>query len=122
MTRHYSGFKARITSFKFAFRGIRIMLVQEPNAWVHAVLTAAVTAAGFYVGLSTTEWCWIVLAIVSVWTAEALNTAFESLADVASPNFHPMVERAKDVAAGAVLITSLGSAIVGMLVFGPYLF
>lgn len=122
MIRNYSGFKARIGSFKYAFRGIRMMLVEEPNAWVHAAMTAAVAVAGFYFGLSMMEWCWIVLAIVSVWTAEALNTAFESLADVASPNFHPMVEKAKDVAAGAVLITSIGSVIIGLLVFGPHVF
>ncbi|MCX5778504.1 MAG: diacylglycerol kinase family protein [Elusimicrobia bacterium] len=122
MIKNYSGFKARVKSFQYAFSGIRTMLVEEPNAWVHAVMTVAVAAAGFYFNLSMTEWCWIVLAIVSVWTAEALNTAFESLADVASPNFHPMVEKAKNVAAGAVLITSIGAAIVGVLVFGPYLF
>jgi len=58
-------------------------------------------------------------AIVSVWTAEALNTAFEFLTDVASPNFHPIAEKAKDVAAGAVLITAFGAVIIGGLVFWP---
>jgi diacylglycerol kinase (ATP) len=120
MTRHSAGYKGRIESFRYAFRGIRTMLVEEPNAWVHAAMTAGVTVAGLYFKLSMEEWCWIVLAITSVWTAEALNTAFESLADVASPKFHPMVEKAKDVAAGAVLITSIGAAVVGLLVFGPY--
>ena len=57
---------------------------------------------------------------MSLWTAEALNTAFEFLADVASPDFHPLVKHAKDVAAGAVLISAVGSVIIGMLVFGPY--
>lgn len=122
MTRHYAGFKGRLASFTYAFRGIRMMLVNEPNARVHAVVTAIVAGAGLYYGLRVGEWCWIVLAIVSVWTAEAINTAFEALADVASPNFHPMVEIAKDVAAAAVLITSLGAAVVGLLVFGPHIF
>jgi diacylglycerol kinase (ATP) len=58
---------------------------------------------------------------MAVWTAEALNTAFESLCDVASPEFHPMVERAKDVAAGAVLVAAIGSVVIGLLVFGPRL-
>ena len=55
-------------------------------------------------------------------TAEALNTALEFLADVASPEFHPLVGKAKDVAAGAVLISAIGSAAIGLLVFGPYLY
>ena len=75
----------------------------------------------FYIHLTRAEWCWIILAIVSVWTAEALNTAFEFLTDVASPEFHPMAEKAKDVAAGAVLITAIGSVLIGLVVFGPYL-
>ena len=70
--------------------------------------------------LSNAEWCWIILAIISVWTAEALNTAFEFLTDVASPEFHPLAGKAKDVAAGAVLITAIGSVLIGLLIFGPY--
>ena len=55
-----------------------------------------------------------------VWTAEALNTAFEFLTDVASPQFHPLAGKAKDVAAGAVLIAALGSVVIGILVLGPH--
>ena len=61
-----------------------------------------------------------ILAISLVWTAEALNTAFEFLADAASPEFHPLVRNAKDVAAGAVLITAIGAVIIGCIVFWPY--
>ena len=70
--------------------------------------------------LSPPEWCWIVLAVSIVWTAEALNTAFEFLADAASPNFHPVVRDAKDVAAGAVLITALASSVIGAIIFWPH--
>lgn len=73
------------------------------------------------VGLSAGEWAWIVLAITSVWTAEALNTAFEFLTDVASPAFHPLAEKAKDVAAGAVLLAACGAVAIGVLVLGPHL-
>ena len=62
----------------------------------------------------------MVIAIMAVWTAEALNTALEFLADVASPEFHPLVEKAKDVAAGAVLISAGGSVIIALLILGPY--
>ena len=112
-------FSGRVRSVRFAVRGIRTMVASQHNAWIHAVATAAVTAAGLFVGLSWSEWCWIVLAIVSVWTAEALNTSFEFLTDVASPNFQPLAEKAKDVAAGAVLISAIGAVIIGALVFWP---
>lgn len=111
----------RLRSFVFACKGLLTMLREEHNAWVHLLATVSVCLIGVHFGLTNYEWCWIVLAVVAVWTAEAINTAFEFLADVASPNFHPMVEKAKDVAAGAVLITSLGALIIGVLIFGQYL-
>ena len=112
-------FNGRIRSIGCAFRGIWTMLGSQHNAWLHAAATVAAVAGGFALRMTLAEWCWIVLAIVSVWTAEAFNTAFEFLCDVASPDFHPLVRRAKDVAAGAVLIAALGALIVGVLVFGP---
>ena len=114
-------FTGRIRSFKFAFVGIWTMLKSQHNAWVHAFATVAVVGAGFLFRLSAHEWCWLVLAIMAVWTAEALNTAFEFLADAASPEFHPLVKHAKDVAAGAVLIAAIGAAIIGLLILGPHL-
>ncbi len=119
MTRPFQ-FTGRIRSFKFAFVGIWTMLKSQHNAWVHACATVAVVLAGFYFHVSTPEWCWLVLAIMAVWTAEALNTAFEFLADVASPEFHPLVKHSKDVAAGGVLISAIGSVVIGLLVLGPY--
>jgi diacylglycerol kinase (ATP) len=110
---------ARLRSFVYAGRGLRTMLRSQHNAWVHAAATACAVVAGVAAGLERAEWLALVLAIVSVWTAEALNTAFELLCDVASPAFHPLVEQAKDVAAGAVLICALGAVVIGALVFGP---
>jgi diacylglycerol kinase len=114
-------FTGRLRSVNCAIHGILIMLKSQHNAWIHAAATVAVIVFGFTVGLTAAEWCWIVLAIVSVWTAEALNTAFEFLTDVASPAFHPIAGKAKDVAAGAVLLAACGAAAIGLLVFGPYL-
>ena len=96
------------------------MLKSQHNAWVHACATIGVVATGLFFGVSASEWCWLVLAIMAVWTAEALNTAFEFLADVASPGFHPLVKHSKDVAAGAVLISAIGSVVIGTLVLGPH--
>jgi diacylglycerol kinase (ATP) len=114
-------FTGRIRSFKFAFVGIWTMLKTQHNAWVHACATLITVAAGLFFGISAAEWCWLVLAIMAVWTAEALNTAFEFLADAASPEFHPLVKNAKDVAAGAVLISAIGAAVIGLLVLGPHI-
>jgi diacylglycerol kinase (ATP) len=114
-------FTGRLRSIRYALRGIVVMVRSQHNAWLHAMATAIVAIVGLVVGLSPTEWCWIVLAVMSVWTAEALNTAFEFLTDVASPSFHPLAGKAKDVAAGAVLISAIGSVLIGVLVFGPHL-
>ncbi|MCB1100104.1 MAG: diacylglycerol kinase family protein, partial [Verrucomicrobiae bacterium] len=89
----------------------------QHNAWVHALATVGVTILGFVFGISPGDWCWIVVVVVGVWTAEALNTAFEFLCDVASPEYHPTVKHAKDVAAGAVLLAAIGAAIVGCIIF-----
>ena len=111
----------RIRSIRDAARGIATMVASQHNAWIHAAATAVILLLGLYFGFSKAEWCWIVLAIVTVWTAEALNTAFELLADISSPGFHPLVKKAKDVAAGAVLIAAIGSAAIGLFIIGPYL-
>lgn len=108
----------RVQSFRYAVRGINSMLRTEFNARVHAAMTILVVVAGFALGISRLEWLAITLAITAVWLAEGLNTAFESLCDVASPEFDSNVERAKDIAAGSVLITAIGAVIIGLLVFG----
>lgn len=111
---------ARFRSFIYAGRGIRTMLATQHNAWIHAGATLVVATGGFAFGVNRIEWLALILATVSVWTAECLNTALEFLCDVASPEFHPLVEKAKDVAAGAVLICAIGAAVTGMIVFAPY--
>ena len=112
---------ARIRSFRCAFRGVQHTLLSQHNAWIHAMATVLVVVFGLLFGVTRSQWCWLVLAVVVVWTAEALNTALEFLADFASPEFHPLVKKAKDVAAGAVLISAMGSVIIGLFVLGPYL-
>lgn len=110
---------ARIRSFRCALRGVRDTIVSQHNAWIHAVATVAACALGLLLDLSKLEWCAIALAIAGVWAAESFNSALESLCDVASPEFHPRVQKAKDMAAAAVLIAAVGAAVVGVLVFVP---
>ncbi len=108
-------------SFGHASRGLWALVKSQRQARFHAFATVAVVAAGFFFHLTSSEWCWIVLAVVAVGSSEALNTALEFLADATSPEFHPLVKKSKDIAAGAVLIAALGSAIIGLLVFGPHM-
>jgi diacylglycerol kinase (ATP) len=112
---------SRWRSMTLAARGVVVVLRTQHNAWLHAVATTLVILAGLFAGLSRLEWCAIVLAMMAVWTAEALNTALEILVDLVSPSLHPLAGRAKDVAAGAVLISACGAVIVGVLVFAPHL-
>jgi diacylglycerol kinase len=113
-------FTGRIRSFYYAIRGIIRMARCQHNAWIHAGTTVVVLGAALILHISRPDWCWIIVAISIVWTAEALNTAFEFLADAASPHFHPLVRDAKDVAAGAVLITAVAAASIGVIVLWPY--
>jgi diacylglycerol kinase (ATP) len=97
------------------------MLASQHNARIHLLATACACSLGLLIGISRLEWCAIVVAIAMVWMAEALNTAFEFLCDVASPGFHPLIQKAKDVAAAAVLLSAVGAVVIGLMVFVPHL-
>lgn len=111
----------RLKSMRHALRGLVVMIRSQHNAWVHAVATALVITAGIYFDLQPIEWQVLILAMLGVWVSESLNTAFEFICDVASPEFHPLVEKAKDVAASAVLLSSIGAVVIGVIIFWPKL-
>lgn len=111
---------SRLASFGHALRGLRVLLSQ-PNARIHCMVAIVVVALGWWLGVSAMEWVALVLAMALVMGAEALNTALEYVVDLASPEWHALARDAKDVAAAAVLVCSIGAAVVGVLVLGPYL-
>jgi diacylglycerol kinase (ATP) len=117
----YRIFWGRLQSFKYAGQGIVFMLRTQHNAWIHATISGIAIAAGILLHISAAEWCWLVLAMASVWTAESFNTALELIVDIASPERRPAAGHAKDIGAGAVLLCSLGAATVGFIVFLPHL-
>src|SRR5438132_12526241 len=90
-------FSGLVRSMKCSFTGFRVMIATQYNAWIHAAATIVVVLVSFWLRLTKAEWC-LIISIISVWTAEGLNTAFEFLTDVATPVFHPLAEKAKDVA------------------------
>ena len=108
-----------LKSVGFALQGIRTFYTTQYNAKIHLGFSVAVTLAGMLLQISATDWCLLILAMGMVWSAEAANTALEFLTDLASPEYHPLAKKAKDVAAGAVLLASFAAALVGLLVFVP---
>ncbi len=113
---------ARIRSFGYAGRGILVLVLTQGNALIHLAATVAVITAGFFFKVTAGEWAALVLSMAAVWIAEGLNTAIEALADCITQENDPLIRRAKDVAAGAVLIAAMAAAVVGGIVFGPRLF
>lgn len=92
-----------------------------PNARIHLLAAIAAIALGIFLSISNTEWCILALSIAMVFCAEAFNTALEQLTDLVSPGQHPLAGKAKDLAAGAVLLAALGAAATGLIIFAPKL-
>lgn len=112
----------RLQSFRYAFAGLRVVAVTQPNAWIHAVAAVVVVGAGIYFQVGAGDWALLALAVAVVFMAEAFNTALEFLADAVHPEPNALVGKAKDAAAAAVLLAALGAVAVGICVFGPRLF
>ena len=86
---------------------------------IHLSVAVAVIALGIYLGLNWTQWAVLALTIGAVMIAEMFNTVAEAALDAATPYYHPLVKVAKDVAAGAVLLTALIAVCVGLMILGP---
>lgn len=111
--------RARCRSFGYAFKGIRLLFAREHNAWIHIVVAVCVVAGGFWLRVSAGEWAVLVFAIGIVLAAEGFNSAIECLADRLHPERDHKIGEVKDIAAGAVLITAVAAAVVGLIVFIP---
>jgi len=111
----------RIVSFKHAIDGILIALKEEPNLKIHFLIASIVIIAGFYFGITKPEWIIIALLIGLIFSIELINTSIEEIVDAFTKAHHPGAKKAKDVAAGAVLIATITSIIVGIMIFLPYL-
>ena len=111
----------RAKSFTHAGRGLGVFLKTTHNAWVHLVFLAIAIALGVYFDIPRNDWIILIFAAGLVLTAEAINTAIEIDIDLTSPEYHPYARDTKDVAAGAVLITAITAALIGIGIFGPYI-
>lgn len=111
--------KMFIKSFSNAARGIVYLFKSQFNARIELIITIVVIVAGILVGISNIEWIIILLCIALVMGLEGINTAIEIFADKLHPGFDIKIGKAKDVAAGAVLIASIVAAIIGFIIFVP---
>ena len=107
-----------IRSFGYAFCGI-VTACKEQNFKSHLISAVIVLIAGYFTGLTRIEWFIVLILIALVLSLEMMNTAIELVVDLASPNIHPLAKQAKDIAAGAVLVFAVFSAIIGLLIFLP---
>ncbi len=113
--------KRKRNPFTDAFNGIVASFRSERNLRIHTALALAAVALGAWLRLDRWEWCWLAGCIALVIMAELINTAIEAWVDLVSPGKHPLARKAKDAAAGAVLVAAVFAVIIGGLIFLPKL-
>lgn len=111
--------QARIRSFGYAFKGIATFFASQAHAKVHLLAIVLISLLGWALDLQASEWTQIIICMALVVVTEAINTALEFLVDLVSPEYHPLAGKVKDVAAGAVLLASIFSAIIWGIIFIP---
>jgi|YNPMSStandDraft_2_1061718.scaffolds.fasta_scaffold01408_3 diacylglycerol kinase len=114
-------FSKRLKSFLYALQGIVYLLKTQPNARIHLFFTISVIALGIFFQVRSSEWMLMIWCIGGVWATEAVNTALEELVNWISPDYHDKAKHVKDVAAAAVFIVAIASAMVGLIIFVPYI-
>ncbi len=114
--------KYKILSFKYAFEGLLTALKDQPNLKFHFLASLVVTLLGIVFDITNSEWVVIFLTIGFVIALELTNTAIEEIVDSFTSEVHPAAKKAKDVAAAAVLVSSITAAIIGLIIFLPYIY
>lgn len=110
-----------LRSFRYACQGIITAIIDQQNLKIHLLAVVVVVSAGLYFHITTVEWCLVILCFGMVITAELVNTAIEYLVDLVSPQQHSLAGKAKDIAAGAVLVAAMVAAIVAGFIFIKYI-
>lgn len=112
-------FRQRQNAFKYAFAGLYHLFRHEAHAKIHFIAAFLVLILAWVLGVTLLECSILILCIALVIGMEATNSAIEKLTDIATPEFSEKAGQVKDMAAGAVLVVSLASAIIGALIFIP---
>lgn len=111
-----------LESFGYAFQGIWYALNTQRNLRLHFLAAACILVLGWFLALPERSFISVLTAVMVVMVAEMLNTAIESVVDLASPAFHELARTAKDVAAGAVLLAAMGAVALGVWAFAGSIF
>jgi len=111
--------RQRIKSFGFAFNGLKILIHEEHNSWIHLFAVFCVIIAGLFFKISASEWIAVVFAFGFVIAMEIVNSAIENISDFISPEKHDSIKKIKDLSAAAVLISAITALIVGFIIFVP---
>lgn len=114
--------RSRLNSFKYAFAGLKTAAKDQPNFLIHCLVGSIVIFAGSYFNISQLDWLILALTIGMVITVELTNTAIEEIVNSFTDQVHPAAKKAKDVAAAAVLVSSITAVIIGLVIFLPYLY
>ena len=107
-------------SFYYAIVGVVSVFKSERNMKLHFFAALVVIILAGIVKVTPFEWAVLVLTIFLVLAAEAINTAIEKTVDLVTDNYHPLAEKAKNMAAGAVLLSAANAVIIAGLIFWPY--
>ena len=116
MVRHHHSL---LKSFGFAFAGLSLFFRTQRNARIHLILGLAACGFATWLRISRLEWLMLIFAIASVMILEGINTAIETVVDLASPDIHPLAKQAKDLAAAMVLLAAIAASIIGLVILGP---
>lgn len=120
MNHQDNGFvKGRIKSFKFALRGVWLLITTEHSIMVQMGIGVLMTIVGWWMNISPIEWIFQIFAIGLVLVAESLNTCIEKLCDFIHPDYDQKIGFIKDVAAGAVSFAAIVAVIVGLIIYLP---
>lgn len=112
--------RLHVISFKYAFQGVLSALKEEPNLKFHLLFGLTVILSSYILKISQRDWMIIIFLIGFVVAVELTNTAIEAVVDHVIQSTHPGAKLAKDISAGAVLVAAITSAIIGLIVFYPY--
>jgi undecaprenol kinase len=110
-----------IKAFGYAFSGLFHFIRKDANGKIHLLISIVVIIAGYVFHISTTEWILLLLCMALVLSMEMINHALEALSNRVEPDYDPFIKTAKDVAAAAVLWSAIISAVIGLIIFIPYL-
>jgi len=109
-----------IKSFSYAINGIQTVWREEASFRIQTWITAFVIILGIYLKFASLEWIILVVCIVSVLSAEMINTAIEDLCNKVEPKTDPVIGKIKDITSGFVLVVAIGAAIIGIMLFSSY--